>query len=163
MMSISKIMWLFGLSITLITPNVFGFSGYLNVKIKGEVIAKPCSINNGQAIEIDFGDVMTTRIQDEFYKQPIDYTVSCTSGVQPKLNIFVDGVSASFNQNLLKTSIDDLAVLFKAGTNDFPLKSKRVFNFTSPPELAVVLVKKSGADLPAKRFTANATLKVEYQ
>lgn len=163
MMSIRKMMWLFWFCTPLAIPNVFGFSGYLNVSIKGSVLAKPCSINNGQTIEIDFGDVMTTRIQDEFYKQPIDYTVSCTSGVQPKLNIFVDGLSASFNQNLLKTSVDDLAVLFKAGTNDFPLKSKLGFSFTSPPELAVVLVKKSGADLPAKRFTANATLKVEYQ
>ncbi|MEX6224873.1 fimbrial protein [Providencia hangzhouensis] len=78
--------------------NVFGFSGFLYIDIKGEVLSKPCTINNGQTIEIDFGDVMTTRVQGEVYKEPIEYTVSCKDGIKPKLNIFIDGLSSSFNR-----------------------------------------------------------------
>ncbi|MDD9339845.1 MAG: fimbrial protein [Providencia heimbachae] len=163
MMSIRTLTRVFGLLLAFNISNVFGFSGFLYVDVKGEVLAKPCSINNGQAIEIDFGDVMTTRVQDEFYKEPINYTVSCKDGIQPKLNIFIDGISSAFDQRLLKTSVDNLAVLFKADTSDFPLRNKRSFNFASPIKLDAVLVKKSGTDLPAKSFTATATIKVEYQ
>ncbi len=163
MMSIKTLTKVFVLLLTLQISSVFGFSGFLYIDIKGEVLSKPCSINNGQTIEIDFGDVLTTRVQDEVYKAPIDYTVTCKDGVQPKLNIFIEGISASFDQRLLKTDIDNLAVLFKADTSDFPLKKKLAFNFANPLKLYAVLVKKSGTDLPAKSFTANATLKVVYQ
>ncbi len=163
MMSIRTLTRILGLLLAFNISNVFGFSGFLYIDVKGEVLAKPCSINNGQAIEIDFGDVMTTRVQDEFYKEPINYTVSCKDGVQPKLNIFIEGISSAFDQRLLKTSVDNLAVLFKADTTDFPLRNKRNFNFANPIKLDAVLVKKSGTDLPAKSFTATATIKVEYQ
>ncbi|MGJ3355859.1 fimbrial protein [Providencia sp. Je.9.19] len=163
MMPIKKLTQVCLFLLALNATSAFGFSGFLYVEVKGEVLARPCSINGGQTIEIDFGDVMTTRVQDEFYKQPFDYTVTCKDGSKPKLNIFVDGVAATFDQRLLKTSVNELGVLFKADTNDFPLKSRRSFSFANPPALAAVLVKKSGAELPAKSFTANATLKVEYQ
>ncbi|MGG4665375.1 fimbrial protein [Providencia vermicola] len=163
MISPKKVMRIFAFLIAFNIPSMYGFSGFLYIDIKGEVLSKPCTINNGQTIEIDFGDVMTTRVQDEVYKEPIEYTVSCKDGVKPKLNIFIDGISSSFDQRLLKTSIDNLAVLFKADSTDFPLRSKRSFNFANPAKLDAVLVKKSGSDLPAKSFTATATLKVEYQ
>ncbi|MGF7410983.1 fimbrial protein [Providencia alcalifaciens] len=163
MMSIKNLAKVLLISSTLYTSGTFGFSGYLYVEIKGVVLSKPCQINNGQAIEVDFGDVMTTRAEGEVYKQPMDYTITCKDGVQPKLNMYIDGVPAVFDQRALKTSVDNLGVLFKADTSDFPLKSKRTVNFASPTKLFAVLVKKSGADLPAKAFTANATLKVEYQ
>ena len=73
MMSIKTLTKVFVLLLTLQISSVFGFSGFLYIDIKGEVLSKPCSINNGQTIEIDFGDVLTRRVQDEVYKAPIDY------------------------------------------------------------------------------------------
>lgn len=140
-----------------------GFSGYLYVEVRGEVLARPCSINNGQPIEVDFGEVMTTRIEGELYKQPLEYQVTCAGGTKPNLNMFIEGVSSAFDQRYLKTDVDGLAVLFKANSEDFPVKRKHAFSFDTPPKLYAVLVKQSGADLPARKFTANATLKVEYQ
>lgn len=163
MISRKNVMRILGVLMTFNISNVFGFSGFLYIDIKGEVLSKPCTINNGQTIEIDFGDVMTTRVQDEVYKEPIEYTVSCKDGIKPKLNIFIDGLSSSFDQGLLKTSVGNLAVRFTADSKDFPLRSKRSFNFANPAKLDAILVKKSGTDLPAKSFTAIATLKVEYQ
>lgn len=77
MISRKNVMRILGVLMTFNISNVFGFSGFLYIDIKGEVLSKPCTINNGQTIEIDFGDVMTTRVQGEVYKEPIEYTVSC--------------------------------------------------------------------------------------
>ncbi|ELX8379872.1 fimbrial protein [Providencia stuartii] len=163
MMSIKYFTRLLLLGLIFHTPYTLGFSGYLFVEVRGEVLAKPCSINNGRAIEVDFGDVMTTRIEGDLYKQPLEYEVSCVGGGKPNLTLFVDGTPSTFDQRSLKTDVDGLAVLFKAGTEDLPIKKKRPFNLDTPPKLFAVLVKQSGVNLPARKFTANATLKVEYQ
>lgn len=40
----------------------------------------PCTVNDNKPIEVDFGDVMTTRIDGSNYRQQVNYTLSCTGG-----------------------------------------------------------------------------------
>lgn len=164
MVSIKYLTKLLSLIFIFSAPTALSFSGFLYIDIKGEVVDKPCSVNNGRLIEIDFGDVLTTRIQGEYYKKPVEYTVTCDGqSTMPSLNILVDGISSDFDQKLLKTDVDGLGVLFKFGTQDFPIRTKRPFTFSPKPEISAVLVKNKDTELPARKFTANATLKVSYQ
>ncbi len=49
------------------------------VTVKVTVVAPPpCVINDGRPIEVEFGDVMTTRVDGDNYKMPVNYTLSCT-------------------------------------------------------------------------------------
>ncbi|KPD03594.1 fimbrial protein [Moellerella wisconsensis] len=143
---------------------VFSFAGFLDVKISGEVLARPCTINDGEMITVDFKDVLYNDIENENYIKKIDYSVNCKGAVNPAMRVSIKGVGTLFDDQLLKTSMDDLGVAFKAGSNRFSIKNKINFYYKNPPILYAILVKNSnGGTLPGGPFHANATLQVEYQ
>ncbi|HIE1061104.1 TPA: fimbrial protein [Serratia marcescens] len=125
----------------------------------------PCSVNNDRAIEVDFGDVMTTRIDGTAYQMPVAYTLSCTAGVPNTMKLQVQGTGASFDSKVLKTNKTGLGVKLQQGTNKSALAINTWLNFTYPnkPALWAVPVKQSGATLNGGEFTATATLRVDYQ
>lgn len=55
--------------------SVMAFAQTATVKVSVTVMQPlPCTINGGRPIEVDFGDeVMTTRINGNFYRMPIDF------------------------------------------------------------------------------------------
>lgn len=146
-----------------ISSIAFAYSGFLNVKIYGEVLSRPCTINNGNLITIDFKDVVEKDIDKGTYIKPIDYSLNCRGVLNPAMRMSITGIGASFNSEFLKTNFDNLAIEFKYDTSRFPLKNKIKYFYKNPPKLYAVLVKRSSSMIPGGEFTANATLKVEYE
>lgn len=138
--------------------------GMVSVNISGNVIAPPpCVINGGKTIEVNFGEVMSTRIDGVNYKQPITYSAECYKMPTNALKISIRGNGTGFDANALTTNITGLGVriLYQGKL----LRLEQAVNFTYPnfPVLEAIPVRDYAAALIGGDFEATATLRMEYQ
>ncbi|ELY2670854.1 fimbrial protein [Cronobacter sakazakii] len=138
----------------------------IQITVSVTISIEPCEINHNQDIDVDFGDnVITTEVAQGIYEKAIDYTLDCGNAIPGKmLKMRLVGNGASFDSDVLKTSVDALGVKFKNNGVDYPLNSD--VNFISQenkPALTAMLVKKNGTRLPTGAFSAGATMMVDYQ
>lgn len=136
------------------------------VTVKVTVIeAPPCVINNNQTIEVNFGNVMTNRVDGSNYEQTLYYTLSCTGNSSNALKMQIVGTQAGsgFTSNVLQTDAAGLGIALKSGGSAMPLNSWTNFTYPTLPVLTAVPVKGTGASLSGGAFSASATMRVEYQ
>ncbi|RAX00322.1 MULTISPECIES: fimbrial protein [unclassified Photorhabdus] len=143
---------------------VSNFSGKTPVNIYGVVIAPPpCVINNGNTIDVDFGDVMITRIDGVNYMQPVKYTVKCEKMPANAMKMMISGNTASFDPAVLQTNHTGLGIAVIHNGRKLPVNDWMKFNYPDFPELHAVPVKDMAAVLQGGDFGAGATMMVEYQ
>lgn len=71
----------------------------------------PCVVNGSKPIDVDFGpDVMTTRIDGNNYRTPIDYTLTCNEPAKNAMRLQIVGAVAGFDSRLLQTDVDGLGI-----------------------------------------------------
>lgn len=133
------------------------FSGTLNEP-------PPCTIDAGNTIEVDFGDVGVKRVDGVKYRRGVGYTIRCGTDTLPwELKLSVNGTSTTFDGSAVQTSAPELGIrIFQNGV-PFLLNTPLDITLSSPPTLEVVPVKRPGAILTPARFTAVATLLAEYE
>lgn len=133
------------------------FSGTLNEP-------PPCTIDAGNTIEVDFGDVGVKRVDGVKYRRGVGYTIRCGTDTLPwELKLSVNGTSTVFDGAAVQTSVPELGIrIFQNGV-PFLLNTPLDITLSSPPTLEVVPVKRPGAILAPARFTAVATLLAEYE
>lgn len=133
------------------------------VTVKVRVVAVPCIINDDRVIEVEFGDVMTTRIDGNSYRVPVNYSLSCPEVLSNAMKLRVWGNAAAFDDTALQTDKVGLGIELRQVNGK--LAANRWLNFTYPakPELWAVPVRQGGTRLTGGEFTASATLQVEYQ
>ncbi|SQI34319.1 putative minor fimbrial subunit StfE [Serratia plymuthica] len=80
------------------------------IKVTVTIVAPPpCVINNNNLIEVNFGnDVMTTRIDGSYKKQPVAYSVECKNAPNNAMKMQIQGTGAGFDAEVLQTNKDDL-------------------------------------------------------
>lgn len=133
------------------------FSGTLNEP-------PPCTIDAGNTIEVDFGDVGVKRVDGVKYRQGLSYTISCGTDTLPwVLKLSVNGTATTFDGAAVQTSVPTLGIRVFQNNLPFALNTPLEITPSSPPVLEVVPVKQPGATLAPTRFTAVATLLAEYQ
>ncbi|MCW6016555.1 fimbrial protein [Serratia marcescens] len=134
------------------------------IKVTVTIVAPPpCVINNNNLIEVNFGnDVMTTRIDGSYKKQPVVYSVECKNAPNNAMKLQVQG-TAGFDSEVLKTNKDGLGVALLRNGNRQPINTWINFTYPNLPTLEAVPVKQAGATLSGGAFSAGATMKVEYQ
>lgn len=127
--------------------------------------APPCVINNNQTIEVNFGDVMTHRVDGTHYEQPLNYTLICTGNVSNALKMQIVGTQAGggFGDNVLQTSAPGLGIALMKGGSAMTLNTWSNFTYPTLPVLTAVPVKSAGVTLSGGDFTASGTMRVEYQ
>ncbi|EPL9180882.1 fimbrial protein [Serratia marcescens] len=134
------------------------------VTVKVTVIAPPpCTINDDRPIEVDFGDVMTTRVDGKNYRLPVNYTLSCTDSSSNAMKLQVEGVGASFDGTVLRTNKIGLGIALQRGDGKQSINSWMNFTYPNKPELWAIPVKQSGTTLAGGEFSSGATMKVAYQ
>lgn len=134
------------------------------VTVKVTVVAPPCEVNNNNLIEVNFGnDVMTTRVDGEYKKMPIVYSVQCQGEAAGAARIRIEGDSAVFDAGVLNTNKTDFGIELLNGGKRLPINSWLNFSYPSLPKLEAVPVKRGGARLSGGAFSAGATMKVEYR
>lgn len=137
-----------------------------NITVKVVINSSPCTVNNNQTIDVDFGNsIITTDVAKGTVEKTVDYTLDCTSADQnQKLAMKISGVGADFDNNVLKTNIAELGVKLRADGIDYPLNTDLVLATTSSkPMLVAQLIQQPGARLSTGSFTAGATMTVSYQ
>ncbi|XKB80321.1 fimbrial protein [Morganella morganii] len=89
----------------------------------GEIFIAPCKINQGNNILIDFKDVTTTRIDNDNYREKLDYRIECQDNRARAMKLYITGTSSSVDSRYLSTSVSDLAVKFLADNKLMPVNS----------------------------------------
>lgn len=133
------------------------FSGTLNEP-------PPCTIDAGNTIEVDFGDVGVKRVDGVRYRKSVGYTISCGADTLPwELKLSVNGTPTGFDGAAVQTNVPELGIRIFQNNVPFPLNTPMDINLSSPPMLEVVPVKQLGAVLAPAPFAAVATLLAEYE
>ncbi|ASV36944.1 pilus assembly protein [Pseudomonas sp. NS1(2017)] len=133
------------------------FSGTLNEP-------PPCTIDAGNTIEVDFGDVGVKRVDGVKYRKGLAYTISCGPATLPwELKLSVNGTPTPYDASAVQTNVPALGIRVYQNNVPFPLNTRLDISLPSPPVLEVVPVKQPGATLAPARFAAVATLLAEYE
>ncbi|WP_439069747.1 fimbrial protein [Serratia nevei] len=134
------------------------------VTVKVTVVAPPpCVINDDRPVEVEFGDVMTTRVDGDNYKMPVNYTLSCSGGTSNAMKLQVKGSGAAFDATVLQTNKTGLGIELRQGDGKLAVNSWLNFTYPNKPELWAVPVKQAGTTLTGGEFSAGATMAVDYQ
>jgi hypothetical protein len=141
----------------------------LNLEFKGVLIEPPpCTLNDNKTVTVDFGDrVGVHKVASGIYRQPVNVTFNCTTTNQAwQLMLSVTGNAAGFdadNATVVTPQQANLGVKLMLDNVPFVLGKKVKINGSELPTLEAVLVQRDGAILQEGEFTAQATLKAEYQ
>ncbi|CAI0732302.1 fimbrial protein [Serratia fonticola] len=131
----------------------------------GLVEALPCTINNGDPIEVDFGDNLVIRNLDGVrYSKPIPYQIDCSAAGVVRLSF--KGAPSSFDYAAIQTNLTGLGIrILLEGSVPFPWQNSTFANVNvqSPPVLTAVPVADPAQPPSPGAFTARATLLAEYQ
>jgi type 1 fimbria pilin len=140
-----------------------------NLEFKGVLVEPPpCSIDDDGTVKIDFGDKVGIRkVASGIYREPIDVTLKCEESNQAwQLMLSVNGNAASFdtdNATVVTPQQADLGVKLLIGGQPFELGKQVKINGNTLPKLEGLLVQRDGVELQEGEFTAQATLRAEYQ
>ncbi|HGM6401959.1 TPA: fimbrial protein [Serratia marcescens] len=127
------------------------------------VVPPPCVINDDRPIDVEFGDVMTTRVDGDNYKMPVNYTLSCNGDAPNAMKLQVKGNGAAFDATVLQTSKSGLGIELLQSGGKLVVNSWLNFTYPNKPELWAVPVKQAGEPLTGGEFSAGATMAVDYQ
>ncbi|CNE49354.1 fimbrial protein [Yersinia kristensenii] len=135
------------------------------VTVKVTVLAEPsCVINGGNPIEVTFSDdAITTRVDGHHYMEVIPANVECKGLASNSLKLKVQGTPAYFGLNILATEQQDLGIALLSDGNPLILNNNIKFSYPYIPVLNAVPVKAPGSTLNPGKFSAAATLTLEYQ
>lgn len=155
--------WITGLGVTLLLASPL-VTAVTTVTVKVTVMAPPpCVINGDRPIEVDFDEVVTTRVDGYNYMREVPYSVQCTGATSNDMVMRIQGEGAGFGTNVLGTNQANLGIALLNNDKPQPLNSAIKFTYPDTPKLKAVPVKFPGSTLKAAVFSAGATMKVDYQ
>ncbi|MCW2257495.1 type 1 fimbria pilin [Providencia alcalifaciens] len=138
--------------------------GIVYVNISGTVIAPPpCVINDGNLIDVNFGEVMSTRIDGTAYKKEVQYTVECYKMPTNTMKMSIQGSKANFDTQFLSTNIEGLGIAILYNNRKLPVGQTINFIYPNAPQFSVVPVRDQTQTLKGGYFESIATLLIEYQ
>ncbi|WP_447885645.1 fimbrial protein [Serratia fonticola] len=126
----------------------------------------PCSINNGDQIEVNFGErVGINKVDGVNYRQELSYQITCDNPGNGKwaLKLSLSGGAAGFDRDALLTDKANLGIRVYQNDTPFTPNSTLKIDPANPPRLEAVPVKQAGATLTEGAFEAWATLRADYQ
>lgn len=140
--------------------------GDVDINFRGTlVVPPPCIINGDKPIELNFGVVDSSKIDNSAYKKTIiPYSLTCTDSMSTSLRMQIKGIGTSFDSSILKTSQEDMGILLMRGSNRVPLNTWVNIDSNSPPNLVAIPYLRSDQRVFVKAgdFTATAAMQVDY-
>ncbi len=140
----------------------------------GEIVVPDrCIVNNGALLEVNFGNIGADDLDGKKYQQPLDIAYECTGGSFDNggdvgIKMSVSGVAASFNQDYLTTSMDNLGIQLKR-KNDSTLVIPNTFYSMGNAKrgewnlIAAPVSNTGGKAIDAGFFDASATVVMEFE
>lgn len=138
--------------------------GIVYVEIKGVVIAPPpCKVNQGNQIEVNFGEVMSTRIDGIAYEKKVNYAIECEKMPSQAMKMAVKGSTAAFDSQSLSTNIEGLGISLRYNNQKLAVNQEVKFTYPNAPQFSVVPVRDLTKTLTGGAFESIATLQIDYQ
>lgn len=134
------------------------------VKVQVKVLEVPCHINGDSDVSVEFGTVLSNKL--ESVSKDIPLSITCDNTPNGNVNLEVKGNPTSFDATALATDVDDLGVVFYSVSNKL-LKLNNAYNVseisgtgenTGSFNIVGKLVKSSNGALSGGEFSASATL-----
>lgn len=141
--------------------------GEADVTFHGTLIEPPpCSINNGDRIEVNFGErVGINKVDGVNYRQRMNYQITCDNPGSGNwaLTLSLSGGATVFDPEALQTNKTNLGIRVYQNDAPFTPNSALKIDVDNPPRLEAVPVKSDGATLTEGAFEVWATLRADYQ
>lgn len=138
-----------------------------NLTFIGHLVTPPvCTISNNARIDVNFRDVIITRIDGNNYRQPLEYKITCDSSVRDNsmaMTLTLTGDVVDFDDAAIKTNADGLGIKIWENNQPFKPGSTITVDEANLPVLEAVPVKSVSANLSEQNFEVRATLRVDYQ
>lgn len=135
-----------------------------NIHVNVEVLGPSCTVNNGEIIEVDFGDeILSTKLNGANYKQSFTLSIQCNSATANTVYLAFQGEQWEPGINALKTSKENLHIEFYRGWNLILLNEKvavpkdELYFFQATPR------KFGSVKVQPGPFSASATTVVYYE
>ncbi|MBC3379046.1 fimbrial protein [Serratia fonticola] len=159
-MSVKKVSWAVGLGMACI---LMSSAQAVQVNFQGALVdALPCSINNDQLIEVDFGDgVIIRNVDGVRYSEPVPYQIVCSAPGTVRLS--VNGTPTHYDGAAIQTDAAGLGIHLTQAGQPFTLNTPIAVDPSNPPVLMAVPVSDPALPPSPGAFTAGATLLAEYQ
>jgi len=140
-------------------------AGDIDMTFRGRLIEPPpCTINNGNRVDVDFGDrVGVNRVDGNEYRREVNYQIVCDRGGSWTMTLSLNGTTAGFDADALLSNKTDLGIRVYQDGKPFRPGSVLTIDPNKPPTLEAVPVKRPGSTLTEGAFEAWATLQAEYQ
>jgi len=123
----------------------------------------PCTINDGRTIEVDFGEIVTSDLQNNAISRPINLNLSCSMS-KNQMRLQIQGTPDKDYPGYLLASYSPIAIKFTSNGQVLPINSWLNFSWPDAPELRVATFRKpTWLIKDGDSFSASATLRVEYQ
>ncbi|MEE4412060.1 MULTISPECIES: fimbrial protein [unclassified Serratia (in: enterobacteria)] len=138
-----------------------------NMNFRGRLIEQqPCSVNGGENLQVDFGEVIISEINGDNYKKYIAIPFNCEDK-WPKVTVKHLGLATSFDKAAVQTNIPDFGIrLIDVRDRLLPVNGDALIVFDGGKpinySLWAVPVKKNGSELPVGDFRGVSTLQFEY-
>lgn len=138
-----------------------------NMAFHGTLIdSPPCTINKGEPVEIDFGDVGVNKVDGQNYAQTFTIMYDC-EGLSTNMVLRYLGTATTFDTAAVQSNITNFGIQLqhqKDGvTTPFVVGNVlRIPSYLGGSTFVATPVKKAGAELQEGAFTSAATLQLEY-
>lgn len=138
-----------------------------NMMFHGTLIEHPpCTINDGQPIEIDFGEVGVNKIDGQNYAQTFTIKYDCEGTSTDKALRYL-GAATTFDTAAVQSNIADFGIQLQhqkdGAITPFVVGSTLpIPSYLGASTFVATPVKKAGAELSEGAFTSAATLQLEY-
>ncbi|MFJ7498506.1 fimbrial protein [Serratia grimesii] len=138
----------------------------VSISLSGQYLPVPviCSINNGTAMDIDFGDIDSSKLSSDgsSYIRTVALKYNCNASINQHVDVKLIADTANFSSDLIASSmLNDVGLLVKyRGKIIKPNENIRtvLFNGQGQDEIQVAPVKNPQSTMPEGGFTASATL-----
>lgn len=135
------------------------------ISASGTVVANGrCSFSSNKSVTVNFGDVFVSEIASGIYRQPLNYSLSCSGDDGGKsIQIQFVGTAANFDSTVLSTDATGLGIRLLLNNTRMELGRWYDVDPALPPKIESLLVMEKDATFAnGQDFSATATLKVAF-
>ncbi len=137
----------------------------VDMNFKGTLIEPPlCQINAGQDIIVYFGKIGINKLDGNNYRKDIGFPLDCVSSPPWSLTMTLNSNKiALFSPGTIQSSINGMGIKIFVDGEPVIFSKDIIINPEKIPKLEAVPISKKGVTLIEGKFTASATLTLQYQ
>ena len=122
-----------------------------------------CTVNEGQPVEVHFGNVGIKKVESGKYLEPVPYRLDCGSANSTNtVSLKLKAIPAAWDAHAMSTSAEGLGVYILHAGDPIELNSALPVDPADPPMFEALLVQDPTAALSEQPFSATGTLLAEY-